>query len=264
VVDPAPSLDSPTENRRGPRTPEGKARSARNALRHGLRAARFYLLPHEDAEEFAALVDELRRVHAPRDPVELLYVDAIAVAIWRELRADRLEAETMSDLPPPEPERGFGSDLGNPGARACLATIVRYRAAAQAEHRRALALLREHRRQRAAEAAAGPGVTAEPTSSRRADGKLAPHPLAGSAGRPEPASRLEGSAEPDAPVIRAPEPSRAYVRESHRAALETRVRIRAEMARLAACRSDERGAPPVAAGGRSATAPPPLAATRAA
>ena len=37
----------------GPRTPEGKARSARNALRHGLRARSFALAPDEDPAEWA-------------------------------------------------------------------------------------------------------------------------------------------------------------------------------------------------------------------
>ncbi|MDW8370637.1 MAG: hypothetical protein RMK81_10230, partial [Geminicoccaceae bacterium] len=134
---------------------------ATGELGRGLRAGRFFLLPHEDADAFAALVDELRRVHAPADAVELLYVDAIAIAIWRELRADRLEAEAMSDVPPVEPERGFGSDLSTAGARASLATIVRYRVAAQAEHRRALAMLREHRRLRA-EAEGARGRSAQP------------------------------------------------------------------------------------------------------
>lgn len=140
----------------GPRTPEGKARSAQNALRHGLRAGRFALLPEEDPEEFKALVAELRRVHAPADPIELLQVDAVAVAIWRQIRADRLEAEALADIAPAEPGRSFGSDLAECGRRAGLATILRYRAQAQAEHRRALQLLAEHRRLRAASPAAAP------------------------------------------------------------------------------------------------------------
>lgn len=146
--DPGLSPAEPASRRGGPRTPEGKARSALNALRHGLRAARFALLPHEDAEAFRALVEGVRLAHAPDDPVELLYVDAIAVAIWRELRVDRLEAEILADIAPAEPGRGCGSDLAEPAARASLATIARYRAAAQAEHRRALKLLEEHRRLR--------------------------------------------------------------------------------------------------------------------
>ena len=55
---------------RGPRTPDGKARAAQNALKHGLRAQKYLVLPDEDAAEFAeleaALVAELRaRWHAP-------------------------------------------------------------------------------------------------------------------------------------------------------------------------------------------------------
>src|SRR5262245_57278317 len=48
---------------RGPRTLEGKARSAQNALKHGMRAEKYLVLPDEDAAEFAeletALVAEL-------------------------------------------------------------------------------------------------------------------------------------------------------------------------------------------------------------
>ena len=39
---------------RGPRTPEGKARSAQNALKHGMRALRYVVLPDEDGVEFQA------------------------------------------------------------------------------------------------------------------------------------------------------------------------------------------------------------------
>ena len=37
----------------GPKTPEGKARSAQNARRHGLRACDFLLSPDEDTAEWA-------------------------------------------------------------------------------------------------------------------------------------------------------------------------------------------------------------------
>jgi hypothetical protein len=40
---------------RGPTTDAGKARSARNGTRHGLRGGPFVLLPGEDREEFVEL-----------------------------------------------------------------------------------------------------------------------------------------------------------------------------------------------------------------
>jgi hypothetical protein len=45
---------------RGPKTLEGKARSAQNALKHGMRAQKFLVLPDEDAAEFAALEAALK------------------------------------------------------------------------------------------------------------------------------------------------------------------------------------------------------------
>jgi hypothetical protein len=55
---------------RGPKTPEGKARSAQNALKHGMRAEKHVLLPDEDAAELAgfeaALIAELAPVGARR------------------------------------------------------------------------------------------------------------------------------------------------------------------------------------------------------
>ena len=53
---------------RGPKTEEGKARAAQNALKHGLRAQKYLVLPDEDGAEFtdleAALVAELAPVGA--------------------------------------------------------------------------------------------------------------------------------------------------------------------------------------------------------
>jgi hypothetical protein len=50
---------------RGPKTPEGKARSARNALKHGLRAEKYIVLPEEDAAAFKALEATLFEELAP-------------------------------------------------------------------------------------------------------------------------------------------------------------------------------------------------------
>ena len=57
----AAALASPEgPKKRGPNTPEGKARSSMNALKHGLRARAFGILPEEDKAEWAEHVRDLR------------------------------------------------------------------------------------------------------------------------------------------------------------------------------------------------------------
>jgi hypothetical protein len=57
---------------RGPKTEEGKARAAQNALKHGMRAEKHLVLPDEDGAEFAdleaAMVAELAPVGALHEP----------------------------------------------------------------------------------------------------------------------------------------------------------------------------------------------------
>src|SRR3954449_7659048 len=85
---------------RGPMTAEGKARSAQNALKHGLRSAEFGLLPDEDPDAWESHLAGVRATYAPQDPVEVHLIEGIAVAQWRELRADRVEADVMCDIRP--------------------------------------------------------------------------------------------------------------------------------------------------------------------
>jgi hypothetical protein len=83
---------------RGPRTPEGKARSSRNALKHGLTAQAFALLPGEDADAYAALLAGLVRRYRPADELAAHLVQRLASVMWRQQRADRLEAEVLAQL----------------------------------------------------------------------------------------------------------------------------------------------------------------------
>ena len=129
----AAALASPdAPKKRGPNTPEGKARSAMNALKHGLRARAFGILPEEDKAEWAEHVRDLRAGYGPVDAAEEKLVTAIAVAMWNEIRADRTLVETMAEIPPCRPGRSHGTNLQEP------------RHALLAEHRAALHDRRRH------------------------------------------------------------------------------------------------------------------------
>jgi hypothetical protein len=93
----------------GPLTAEGKAIASRNATRHGILTGQL-LLDHEDRDEFNALVEELHDALAPVGAVELVLVERIAAAIWRQRRLLAAEtAELEIDRRPAE----IAHDLGN-------------------------------------------------------------------------------------------------------------------------------------------------------
>ena len=76
----------------GPRTPEGKARSSLNAVKHGLTAAQI-LIPSESADEFESHAASFRDRFAPVDSVESFLVDQMIVAAWRLRRTRFLESK---------------------------------------------------------------------------------------------------------------------------------------------------------------------------
>ena len=162
---------------RGPKTPEGRARSAQNALKHGLRAEKYLVLPEEDAAEFAGLEAALVEELAPVGALQTLLAQRVAVAAWRLARADRIETELFE-------ERGYGNASsglalirdGN-GTRS-FETLLRYRGAAMAEFWRALKTLKALQAEQAAVgdmAATGyPAAErpAPPPPARRAHGPI--------------------------------------------------------------------------------------------
>jgi hypothetical protein len=96
---------------RGPRTAEGKARAAQNALKHGMRAQQYVVLADEDAVEFAALQTALFEELAPEGALQLVLARRVAIAAWRLARADRLAAET--GLGPVAGRKGVGAPFPN-------------------------------------------------------------------------------------------------------------------------------------------------------
>ncbi|MGH6915267.1 MAG: hypothetical protein ACREH3_16380, partial [Geminicoccales bacterium] len=140
---------------RGPKTPQGKARSAQNALKHGLRAERFTVVGDEDEDDYdaheRALLDEL----APEGALQTLLAERIARAAWRLARADVIEAMLFDRLTCTDGDLGLALIRDGNNTRS-FETLLRYRAAAQAELMRMLRTLKGLQAEAAQQQAAAP------------------------------------------------------------------------------------------------------------
>jgi len=76
----------------GPVTPEGKARSALNALKSGIDAWS-HIIPGEDPAELEALTEQFLLHYQPADPVQLSLVDTLVSTEWIQRRLRRIEAQ---------------------------------------------------------------------------------------------------------------------------------------------------------------------------
>jgi hypothetical protein len=74
---------------RGPKTAAGKARSAQNALKHGLCAKKLLVLREEDPAEFQALEAALLAELAPVDALQAVLAQRVVSAAWRLLAEAR-------------------------------------------------------------------------------------------------------------------------------------------------------------------------------
>ena len=94
VIEPSPHKKPKAT---GPKTPEGKAAAARNALKHGLCALSpdNVVIPGEDPAEFEAFQDEFLNDLRPSEATERLLAERIVVAQWRLRRAARYEGQLM-------------------------------------------------------------------------------------------------------------------------------------------------------------------------
>jgi hypothetical protein len=118
----------------GPRTEEGKARSARNAVAHGLAVGVLIIKP-EERPEFdlfhQALVEDIK----PQGALEMDALREFRDASWR-LRQIRCIARGLFDHYNDDP-------FVNLEAQAVLRQLTRYRAAAEMSLQRALNTLRD-------------------------------------------------------------------------------------------------------------------------
>ncbi len=107
----------------GPRTTEGKAVVAQNAVKHGL-WARQAVLRNEDSQEFELHRSRMLRKLAPDGPEEEAMAERIVGLWWRLKRAERMQDEALDYLL--EADRGDGwvkccRENRDPSARAELA-----------------------------------------------------------------------------------------------------------------------------------------------
>src|ERR1700730_10196501 len=97
---------------RGPTTAEGKEKSSRNAIKHGLTAGTGnILLDTEDSTQFDELLNKLLGIHEPATPAEEDIVEQMVAARWRPrrmwtietglLNAEILAQQFKSDTPDP-------------------------------------------------------------------------------------------------------------------------------------------------------------------
>jgi hypothetical protein len=189
---------------RGPKTLEGKTRSSQNALKHGLRAQKYVVLPEEDAGEFADLEATLIEELAPVGALQTVLARRVAVAAWRLARADRIEVELFA-------RRSWGA-AANPGlamirdghSTRSFETLLRYRGAAMAEFWRALKTLKALQADQAA--ANEPALAALPVDVRPKPPAARPAARPPLARRPRPSEPERGAGPrldyvmPDRPV----------------------------------------------------------------
>ena len=81
----------------GPKTPQGKATSARNAIKHGL-LSQLPVLPEEDGAQFEEMRLNLYSDLRPESQLETLIVNRLASVQWRLARVPVLEAELFEQL----------------------------------------------------------------------------------------------------------------------------------------------------------------------
>src|ERR1700692_1360999 len=151
---------------RGPTTAEGKEKSSRNAIKHGLTAGTGnILLDCEDPDEFEEAFNKLLGIHAPATPAENDIVEEMVAARWRIRRMWTIETnlfnveiftqQAKADTPDPGIHLAMAFRSLADDSRS-LALASRYEARLQRLYDRAYKTLRELQQARKSEPPAQP------------------------------------------------------------------------------------------------------------
>jgi len=147
---------------RGPKTPEGKARSARNATRHGL-LARVIVLEQEPKDGFLEVAQSYSSVFAPRNEVEADMVDEMVATSWRLRRTWAIENRyfdtAMANQDGPCATERLMTAWGGLVEEKRLDLLHRYETRLHMMYQRAFRNLVALRKSRAADLPVGPGAT---------------------------------------------------------------------------------------------------------
>jgi hypothetical protein len=106
----------------GPRTPEGRAKSALNAIKHGL-CAQTVIISSENSDEFRAFAKNLTSDFAPLNQVERNMVKRIVSLSWRLERATKYESLVLDKILRAQFEADTQKNETNPnlvGADLCV------------------------------------------------------------------------------------------------------------------------------------------------
>lgn len=171
----------------GPRTEEGKQRSSRNALKHGLTAAK---VENAVDPELKAQYESMRRQYMeefrPEGAIENTLMDLVILAAWQLYKIRALE--TFAEI-----------DLGAPGMAGRSEKLARYRGANERLLWLSLNQLRQIQQERAqmrVEKSAAmpervaPGVRVRPLAMRAERLTKQPRAMAAGAAVAEPRARL--------------------------------------------------------------------------
>jgi hypothetical protein len=84
---------------RGPKTAEGRAKSSRNAFKHGFtsNASNAIVLDCENAAEFKLILDDFIATHKPDTPAEKDLVEEMVASRWRIRRLRTIDSSLLND-----------------------------------------------------------------------------------------------------------------------------------------------------------------------